>query len=251
MIGLVLVTYACWPGKLFDSVAEFDEPLLWSVHHHGSDDAFADRIAGLGERSNVRVHMHRENRGLSRSWNEGMKELYEAGARRVLVVNDDLHFVPGGLERFMRFADDAGDFGLAFTAGLELSASPYAGEVRDQDFACCIIPETTISRIGYFDENITPAYYEDLDYHRRCALAGLPVVITDRVNVEHDRSFTIQSGDEIKQSAMTAMGRNFTYYHRKWGPPGQEIFLSPFGQERYSFVIPWEGRARPYPEEDW
>jgi GT2 family glycosyltransferase len=234
MIGLILVTYAHWPEKLMASVEASGIPVTWYIHHHGSEPGFADRVQQLASRPNVKVHMHRQNRGLSRSWNEGLREAYEDGCELVLLVNDDLHFVEGGFQGFIDFARAESDYGLACLNGLETGGSPLAGSVIMQGLGCGIVMPLALDRIGYFDENFRPAYYEDVDFGRRFHLSGIKMIVADGVLVEHERSKTTRENPEIQAANAEVMRVNGGYYARKWGGlPHHETFDIPFNHPKF------------------
>ena len=245
MIGLVLVTYAHWPEKLLASVDAAGLDVIWSIHHHGSDPDFTARVATLAERPRTRLHLHCENRGLSRSWNEGVREVLAAGATHAMLVNDDLHFVAGGFSTFVDFARAHDPLSVAFLQGLETGGSPYAGQVMQQGFACCTLTPAVIERVGWFDQNFTPAYYEDYDYYRRCILSGVAFMTAD-VLAEHERSKTTRDNPEISIGHVAIMTQNREYYTRKWGPPGAETFERPFDDPAWTNHIAWEDRGDPY-----
>jgi GT2 family glycosyltransferase len=247
LIALILVTYSHWPQRLFDSVSAASLSVSWYIHHHGSEPSFAGRVEALAARRNFSVHMHRQNRGLSRSWNEGIHRAYAEGCQLVLLVNDDLHFVKDGFSEFVTFARQNADYGLAFLQGLETGGSPLAGRVIDQGFGCCVFTKVAVDRVGYFDENFRPAYYEDLDYGRRCYLSGVKIISSPKVLVEHERSKTTRDNPEILAHNAEVMRLNEDYYTRKWGPPYNETFVVPFNNPRFTNRIDWSERADPYP----
>lgn len=247
MIGLVLVTYAHWPEKLIASVETSGIQVTWYIHHHGADPDFAERIEALSARTNFKIYMHRVNRGLSRSWNEGLHQAYEDGVEHALLVNDDLHFVGDGFSQFLDYARSQTDYGLAFLHGLETGASHHSGQIIAQGFACCIVTPIALDKVGWFDENIAPAYYEDLDYFRRCHLSGVKIVTAADVLVEHERSKTTRENPEIAAQAGAVMQRNRDYYTKKWGPPRTENYKIPFGDPILTNKIEWNARSDPYP----
>jgi GT2 family glycosyltransferase len=247
MIGFVLVTYAHWPERLIDSVETAAIPTAWYIHHHGADAAFAGRIEGLRAKRNFSIHMHRENRGLARSWNEGIHQAYADGCELVLLVNDDLHFVNNGFREFLHFAQENTDYGLAFLHGLETGGSPLAGQVIDQGFGCCVLSKLALEHVGYLDQNFWPAYYEDVDYGRRCYLSNVKIITSPKVLVEHERSKTTRDNPDILAKSAEVMRLNEDYYTRKWGPPYKETFTVPFDNREFTNRITWSERCDPYP----
>jgi GT2 family glycosyltransferase len=247
MIGLVLATYAHWPERLIDSVEAAGIPTTWYIHHHGNDPAFARRLGGLAARRNFSIHMHMRNRGLSRSWNEGIHQAYAEGCELVLLVNDDLHFVNEGFKEFLHFAWENTGYGLAFLHGLETGGSPLAGRVIEQGFGCCVFTKLALERVGYLDENFWPAYYEDVDYGRRCRLSNVNIISSPKVLIEHERSKTTRDNPDILEKSAEVMRLNEDYYTRKWGPPYKETFVLPFDSPKFTNRISWSERANPYP----
>ena len=245
MIGIVLVTYAHWPEKLMASVQDARIPTTWYIQHHGAEPRFADRVQGLAAQPNCTVHMHRRNRGLSRSWNEGIHQAYSEGCELVLLANDDLHFINGGFSKFIAYARSNTDYALAFLHGLETGGSPLVGKVIDQGFGCCVITKLAIERIGYLDENFRPAYYEDVDFGRRCYISGAKIISTEDVLVEHERGTTSRRNPEIAARIDEDKRINGEYFARKWG--AQDEFKIPFNNPRFTNRIDWSERSDPYP----
>lgn len=248
-IGLVLVTYAHYPEKLIESIERSSAQVTWYIHHHGPDGEICERIALLASRANFRVYLHKTNRGLSRSWNEGLHEAYaQDGCSLAFLLNDDLFFIGNGFEKFLEYlhAQEPESYGLAFVNGLETGGSPYHGMVQQQGFACCALTRLSIDKVGYFDQNIAPAYYEDLDYDARCRRENVAILCNTECLIEHERSKT-------SRTALIDVGRfarnNKAYFERKWDPKGQG-HAHPFGDVRFSNKIAWEDRADPYPGYD-
>lgn len=249
MIGLVLVTYAHWPQELITSIERSKRDVVWYIHHHGSDPELAEKIRGLGNRANFRVYMHMENRGLARSWNDGLREAYDDGADLALLLNDDLFFISDGFDRFIDFGRSRRDYAVAYLNGLEGVNSAYANTIRAQDFACCIITPLAIAQVGYFDQNFAPAYFEDNDYYKRCRVLGVDIIATPDVLVVHDRSKTTRDNPEIRQHHEDIFHANRDYFTRKWGSDNcdHDVFKHPFNDASLSPKISWSGRDNPYP----
>ena len=83
------------------------------------------------------------------------------------------------------------------------------------------------SRIGRFDEDFYPAYYEDSDYIYRMNLAGITQTIDKSLNAE---IFRISSSYEKASDLVnTAMQMNRERYIQKWGGlPLLEKFTKPY-----------------------
>lgn len=120
----------------------------------------------------------------------------------VLIVNSDIAFYPGILRKIagsmQHFIKAHSTFGIGFTSlccGGEWSAIG--------------ITRRLVNKIGYFDENIYPAYYEDDDYGIRIHHAGMHAVKfnnTPRLHGSIDGSKDYESG--IFQNLYVTKDRN-------------------------------------------
>lgn len=133
------------------------------------------------------------NLGVPASWNLGVKAT--PFAPWWLIVNFDVVLPPGALERFAAVQ----------TGGLVLSggAPPWC---------CFALHDEAVQRVGLMDESYHPAYFEDLDYARRCHAAGIPV-IESGIAVHHDNSSTLRNGYEEHNGRTFAANQG--YYQRK------------------------------------
>ncbi len=95
-----------------------------------------------------------------------------------------------------------------------------------------VITRHTLNAVGYFDENIHPAYDEDVDYSRRVDLAGLPKVETG-FSGTHVGSATIMADPGFRAQNGSTHAANDLYYARKWGgqKQGGETFDTPFDKK--------------------
>ena len=200
---------------------------------------------------NGNVFPYKTNRGLARSWNDGLHLATEADCDAVLLLNDDLFFYPGGYQEFRQTVEVvrtlSNNVSHVTVIGLETGTSHHAGQIIPQNFACCAIMRETIARVGYFDETFSPAYYEDIDYARRAALTGMTLHVDQRVLVEHERSSTYRSMSERdRQLSLADVERNRLYFVTKWGCHDNPDYVRPFDDEKYGLDISFSTRSRPY-----
>lgn len=250
-IANILITYSYYPAKLFDSIRGSSHETRWHVFFHGPDAGLGARIGRAVSELGGEFHDYGRNRGVARSWNEGLLAAVEQQADVSLLLNDDLFFYAGGYDAYMDFVAqqyrDVPSMGLAYVNGLESGGSPFAGRVQFQGFACCAVMPRTVARIGYFDENFRPAYYEDSDYHRRVILSGLSISVDERSLVEHERSKTTRDNPALLARNAETMAVNGAYFQRKWGgEPVAARFHQPFDRAEFPISIPYERRAAPY-----
>jgi len=239
-----VVTYGVYPESLFLSVRNTQHSVTWYVHHHGDNPDLELRLKQFAASADVYLRLHRQNRGLARSWNDGVEQSIADGNDFTILLNDDLFFYENAFDQFVDFLTEHPDFGIAIAHGFE----PPTGTVTQQGFACCALGEPVLEAIGAFDENLGPAYYEDTDYWHRARLAGVAVIFDTRPLVQHDRSRTIRAASgEARRSLERAIGANRAYFIRKWGGLEGDIrFQRPFDDAGFDRKIERARRSAPY-----
>lgn len=175
------------------------------------------------------------NMGVAGSWNHIIKA--HPQEEYILLVGNDIQFTPGDLEKFdkfMRAIPDRANKGIT---------------CANQGYSCFAILPETIEKVGYFDENIYPAYLEDCDYSWRCHLAGADCSGVHDVHLIHGEapnwgSSTIYSNEDYRFKNGHTHGKNFEYYRKKWGGNnGEEKFNHPFNDVNNS-VKYWDTPKR-------
>lgn len=132
-----------------------------------------------------------------------------------LFVNNDAWFEPGMLADLCeRMADP----------------SP---KVLHHEWTVGAIPRSVVETVGLFDTwSFHPLYFDDTDYARRCALAGIPVVEGPwclEGDAEWPVSLTIRSDPALSAANNRTWLLNEAAYRAKWGGlPGQESFATPW-----------------------
>jgi GT2 family glycosyltransferase len=101
----------------------------------------------------VQIHQPLVSMGLAEAWNWFIDHVPEER----IIANDDLIFAPESIERMV---ETEGEF-----------VSPLPG----QAYSCFILRDSCVSKVGRFDEDISPgyAYFEDCDYSERLVENGL------------------------------------------------------------------------------
>ena len=160
------------------------------------------------------------NMGVSGSWNKIL--INYADQDYVLIVGSDVLFTAGDLEKFdtyIRAITDRTNVGVI---------------VGNQSYNCFGLLPETVKQVGYFDENIYPAYLEDCDYEWRSHQVGLSYQEVPDTHLIHGEapswgSSTIGSNPTYSVKNGTTHGQNFVYYRKKWGGDnGHEKFNRPF-----------------------
>ncbi len=208
MIPVLVVPILTQPellGKLLDSL---DHPVGRIVIIDNGDV-----VGQLAETAGpVRVIAPGHNLGVGASWNLGMKATPDAPWW--LISNHDIEFGPGDLAR-ADAAVEPGAAALYYMLGM----------------AAFAVTRHAVRAVGLFDENIHPAYNEDLDWGRRADLAGV-VKVQAGFTGSHVGSATIYSDPVLRAANGPTHMANDAYYAAKWGgsKQGGETFSTPFNR---------------------
>lgn len=181
----------------------------------------------------VIIPNYEENKGVSAGWNAGIQRAQEAGCDLSLICNDDVVLEPGTINKLRQYMYSAD---LVSAVNLRDRIVQPSGGLEDHpDFSCFMgwtedyLPD---GWFGQFDENFTPAYFEDNDMAYRIKLnkKGRAVCALD-AGMYHAGSVTQNwGGQQVVTGPMFL--KNQQYYVNKWGgTPGNEIFLTPFGDD--------------------
>ncbi len=192
------MTHVCVPTlRRYDCLANMVASLFDAAQLHVIDNgrnAACLRVALNGRRA--KVFTPDEPMGVAESWNWFIDNVPE---ERV-IANDDVVFAPNSLEKLLAPQAD-----VAFAQGV--------------GFACFVIRDSCIRKIGVFDEAISPgyAYYEDDDYMARMRRGNVNAVDVD-CGVMHLRSQTLEANTEAE---MQEHHRKFhiarANFVEKWG----------------------------------
>lgn len=171
------------------------------------DNSETNELAGLSNRT-VTVVSTRHNLGVAASWNLILKS--EPLAPYWVIANADLEFAPGDLAR------------------IDETMSSFDGLALIDGFACFALSHSAVERIGFFDENFVPAYYEDNDYSWRQRLAGVEAINIPH-HIIHHGSMVIRTEPRYRSANGVTFPENGRYYAAKWGGlPGEEKYKTPF-----------------------
>ena len=204
--------------KLFDSIDyPIKEICLLLNSNKDRDDDILNRLKC--KFIQLKIFDPGYNFGLSSSWNSFIKKYVNIDGI-VYITQDDIEFKPNALKDFYNITNSLihDDVILGFSWGM---------------FA---IRKTSIEKLGYFDENFYPIYYEDADYCRRSHLHNMykenkfKFGYGDRNQFIHFGGATSFKKSKVELIEYQRMiGMNATYYIKKWGgSQGNETYNTPF-----------------------
>jgi GT2 family glycosyltransferase len=245
-LGLVVIAYnqPAWTERLVTSALTAESEVEVHLFLHSNEQATRTICEGLARRSEVRYYPHGDNRGVGRSWNDGILNAYADGVDVVIVANDDVLPAEGDLDRMAEKAVRCRDRYIVSCAGPHERLGRF---LPSHGYSFFAVNPIAVETIGCFDENFFPAYCEDQDYARRAALAGLSEENCADTAVLHGGSSAIFANQELALQNRITQSRNIGYYVRKWGgDAGREKFDTPFGNPDFGLRIAPEDRAKPY-----
>ncbi|MCX5512538.1 glycosyl transferase [Kaistia algarum] len=181
--------------------------------------------------------------------------LTEVEADAVLYLNNDVLLAPGAIEQALRRIHSAPDIGAVggkvvrthgllqeagniiwrdgYTTGYQREASPLAPEAnfaRDVDFCSGVflMVHTELARkLGGFDVDYAPAYFEETDFCVRARQAGFRVVYDPAIGVQH-LEYGSSASSEAARAQMARSHAVFVRKHGAWllGQPAKELHSS-------------------------
>jgi GT2 family glycosyltransferase len=160
---------------------------------------------------NFVLYKPEQNLGVSGSWNMIMDYADKVNGTHVLILNDDIYLGKSQEE---------------INTIIRLWKPEFI--CTELNWCSFILSVEAYKKVGKFDENFFPAYFEDNDYFRRMQLAGVTIIVNPMLNpVVYRNSMTIQKTPELNNG----FEKNRQYYISKWGgQPTQETFSTPFNQ---------------------
>lgn len=155
------------------------------------DNNSTDGTADWCKENNINVYRFTPQVSLSKSWNYIIKEALKTDCKYIFIPNNDVIFHKTTIDNLVKameetdFAmvtgsNEAPNYSLEDFYNIEkpFNISEYNKEIKNwreegPDFSCYMIRRDLVEKVGWFDENFFPAYYEDNCYHYRIMLAGL------------------------------------------------------------------------------
>ena len=201
-VAVVTVGYNL-PGRtktLFDSAHEgCCHDLTFLVFLHSQMPEKVDELERLARRTDVIYHDYGENRGLAKSWNEGIIEAFEKGFDVVLVANEDLKFSPQDIDVLVAAAVSHPECYVVTGRAFHYSEQAWSSS----EYGGFVINPIALATLGCFDENLFPIYYEDADYRRRAALARTASWFCEQTRMYHGGSDSLSQPEVAQQNSIT------------------------------------------------
>ena len=241
-VGIVIVVLRSLDYQLLvKSTYASGDDINYYVYYHGRDIYDAKILSEFFSRYNSKVFLHMMNRGLSRSWNDGIINAFNDACEICILANDDCFFEEAAFS-FLLDACKESEGDIFYVMSKESSTLVHSG------FALAILTPRLVEKIGYFDENFFPAYYEDIDYVIRIRLSGLREVTFSDIIIHHVRNGSTKD-DKFREMINYSKIINREYIIRKWGNGAEKCeptFCTPFLDQKFGLYIPKKQRHAPY-----
>ncbi len=159
------------------------------------DDASPLDISFLKSKADIFIR-HSCNKGVAGSWNSGLKKVT---GQYAVIINDDIEVPAFWLEGLKQTLDQG--FAVAAPMVEHLPNNPSAPPYQWFPGSCFMLPAQTIEKVGFFDENFSPFFFEDTDYWTRLLKKDLLMGRNFAIVVKHQEGRTVKvlSRDKIYQ----------------------------------------------------
>ena len=241
-IYLSLFAYGL-PDDLLAAFASANQSdVTWLLFLHSQIPAVVTACETLAKHNNVIYFAYGTNRGGARSLNEAICRAQDDAADVFIVWQDDLYARPGDIALIANSMLANPDCSYAECEGYV----QRTGRTEWLGLTGGAINLRAIDRVGYFDQNFWPMYFDDTDWRYRAKLAGLSSVRVPGAYLTHAGSKT--HTDVQPEKFDEYFYPNKAYYENKWGGDGgSEQFTTPFNAPALDWNITRDRIDNPYP----
>jgi hypothetical protein len=183
-------------------ISSIDFPVEWLFTANNGQISLHDLkhpgfVQGIGEEVNE------VNFGCSGGWNQSMDFAFtQKGLDSVFIVGNDVEFHPGDLQRLEQAIIDFPEADFIF---------------GNHSYSNFLVRRSGFDKVGWFDENFFPAYFEDSDHWRRIIRTKAKACHATGMHSKHEGSATIKSDCALRARNEITFAKNREYYYRKWG----------------------------------
>ena len=250
-IGISTIAY-----NQVEPLKKLIESAHWSVHEvimnifiHSKLPAVRQVCEEARQRGTVTVFDAGVNRGVAMSWNDALITMRKTECDVWIIVNDDVWFTDGDVDKIAQAAIENRDAYAIFCAGYN---QHHDAQINCHGMSCFAMQPIALEKVGFYDQNFFPAYNEDVDYSRRAAMVGLKPFIVPDTHVYHIGSAAISTNPVLGQQNHGTHHMNNVYWQNKWGCPVSEDpnvgHRRPFNMARFHpYHIGEDERHRPFP----
>lgn len=162
---------------------------------------------------------------LSSAWNLGLDTIFKNYDYAVVTGLDSITPSKNEIESLVDLLEANPSFGLVSATHIGAGSPPYIRPKivdvthGDGSFSFYVLSKQCFRKVGKFDENFKPAYFEDNDYLERLKLNKYTPKRSEKITYLHLVQGTMKHSPEIKLKYNEFMQHNLDYYISKWGNP--------------------------------
>lgn len=237
-LSIITLTYNKleYTKKYLESLFKYTSDFELIIVDNGSTDGTVEYLQSI---PNIKLILNKENLGFSRGNNQGIEI---ASGEYIGFLNNDILLAPNWFEEIEKIFNTKQNVGFVSPRHI----NPHYDKTNEQTFlqyfkqsfsyskeyeksfdecvfSCVVTNRSVIDKIGKFDENYTPAFFEDNDIKYRAILAGYGVYVANSICFYHFGSVTSKNFNKNFE-------KNRQYYYNKYP---FAAYLSVNGQEKY------------------
>ena len=212
------------------------------IFDNGSQDGTVEFLQEFSKKyDNVKVIYNNENSGYSKGCNEAANF---AHCEYIAFLNNDILLSKNWLNEILCVFEKENNAGLVSSYPIEAfeynerlfskAIKRTQKRLKDDykpvifpDFSCVVTKKSLFDKIGRFDENFAPAYFEDDDLSWRYIFEGCKNFISNKSFIYHKGSLTANTIDNIKE----IFEKNKKYFFQKYS-------------DKYYVQCSWEAKSR-------
>jgi GT2 family glycosyltransferase len=145
---------------------------------------------------------NKKNCGVAKSWNKGIKRALKEGCTHFAILNDDIEVPANWWEKCEEKFKEAN----LVTVKSDIQHTIISGWFFILDKKC-------IDKVGLFDEQFAPCFFEDVDYGIRFKNSRLKGAIVD-IDVFHHGGMTTYG--KLKKESKISFDENFKRFKKKY-----------------------------------
>ena len=218
LVRLAEDTYQSVPRAMFKLAVVNANPVGFEVHQWATET------------------MSNTENCLALAWNTGIARLQSLKCRYALVTNLDVLVSKTLIKSMYLLLKKQPTFGMVSATSVESyphyqqllrSKSVYSTfepmEHGDGSFSCFLLDIEAFDKVGPFDTNFKPAYFEDNDYLERLWACGYtPQRIANQYYFHHQQG-TLKTCRETRLAYPAFMQRNLEYFQQKHGKTPEHL----------------------------
>ncbi len=154
------------------------------------------------------------NMGVAASWNLIIRANIDQPWW--LFVNNDLTLESGALHRLVDDMEAHSD--IPYLSMIEMGNESWGNH-----FGAHAINAAAVDKVGWFDENFHPIYFEDTDWKRRAERLGLAMNVV-RSTTHHDGNRSWADVPHLAEQNKNSWKYNVEYFDSKWSNPSDPVY---------------------------